>query len=293
MKIIGQHFINEGYQKNFTDSNGQVWVLNESDKIFNTIPKNVFKEKHFYTINIKGFPGNPLIVEKNLCQIEGDFANVVNNKINKGLNLKDLDKVAITLFISAMFNRTKASRENIKKFLEEIVSDHDNRPPLSEKEEKTAAATYISSENSVSYEELKEGLKNFSSWHSLSTLNTTFNLVDYILQMKWTLFKAPIGKTFVSSDNPISMRSPNREKLYGRGAFGSRAGIKHLDTEIVFPISSDYVLHLSWNRDKPNNMIATEKQYNELLKRIVNTSKTIFGSNKEILEFILKTDAEN
>ena len=285
----GQHYITENYQRNFADKQGRVWFLDDQDKIFRTNPENTFKEKHFYTVKFPSFP-DPLVVEKTLAQMEGEFARVVAEKINKQKPLDANDRVAISLFASAMFLRGKPQREGIKKFFKETLGSLKaikSDPKLVEFYKSLPSQP---EDDSISMSELESGVENFDSFHSLAVMDNMLDIAPIIFDMKWSLLIAPSGKSFISSDRPLNMVSPEREKKYGPKAIGSLAGLAHQDTELTFPISSQVTLLASWKYEELGYIEATEKQLEQLNYRIIRSSKRLFANKREILGHILEVD---
>lgn len=288
----GQHYITESYQLNFSNTKGKIWVLDENDKIFPTNPTNTFKEAHFYTITFPSFP-EPLIVEKTLMQVEGDFATVVKEKIEKGFVLEDSDRVSVSLFVSAMFFRTKPQRENLRNFLTNVSNDLKSirsNPKLVEFYKSIPSLSHDEGNTSISENELEKGLEDFNSYHSLTTIDNMYNLAPKIFGMKWIFFVSPGSKVFISSDDPLNMVSPEREIKYGINSFGSHAGLAHADVELTLPLSSRITLFACWKNVKECYITATERQVNELNYRIIRATKNLFANNKEILEYILQVE---
>jgi hypothetical protein len=291
----GQHYITESYQLNFSDVKGKIWVLDKNDKIFSTNPINTFKEAHFYTITFPSFP-KPLLVERTLAGIEGDFATVVKEKLEKGISLTNDDRVSISLFVSAMFIRTKTQRDNIKNFLTNTlrkIRSIKSDPKLVEFYKSIPSSSLDKKDSFLSEMELEKGLEDFDSFHSLTTMDNMYKIAPIIFEMKWIFLVAPENKVFISSDNPLNTVSPEREKKYGANSIGSRAGLAHADVELTFPISSKITLFGSWKNKEECYITATEKQVDELNYRIIRRTKNLFSNNKEIFEHILQVEKDN
>lgn len=288
----GQHYITENYQRNFADASGKIWVLDEDDKIFRANPKNIFKEKYFYNVTFADFP-KPLFVEKSLADMEGGFAGVVREKINNLRPLTREDKIAISLFASAMLIRTKNQRETLRDFFKkslEMVKRIKSDPKQVEFL-KSLPVSY--SKSGFSQGELENIVENFDSWHSVMTLDGMFDSAPDVFKIKWTFFVAPQGRMFMSSDSPLQMVSPEREQKYGVNAIGSLAGLGHADTELTLPISAKVALLASWKYDKSGYVPATDKQVEQLNYRTARSAKRLFADNREILERMLKKNGRS
>lgn len=108
-----QHTVPKCYLENFSDENGFVWVLDIKDNIFKTKPENILVESHFYTVTLKNREKS-LIVEDTLANIEGAYITIFKNKISKDLFLTDDERAKVSIFIAALFLRTKSHREGLK-----------------------------------------------------------------------------------------------------------------------------------------------------------------------------------
>ncbi len=115
-----QHTVPAGaYLKNFVDKNGHVWVLSADDKIFNTNPNSILKERHFYSLT-RNNGKKDMSVENTLVSIEGDFVNAFREKFIKNLFLTDKERIAVSIFIETLMVRTRPYRDHFKRSLEEL-----------------------------------------------------------------------------------------------------------------------------------------------------------------------------
>ena len=128
------HTIPRCYLQNFTDSDGFVWVLDTKDNIFKTKPENILVESHFYTVTLKN-GDKSLFVEDTLANIEGTYAAIFEKKITKNLFLTDEERAKVSVFIAALFLRTRPHRESMhrmvlsmKKSMEEWRQRYEDNP---------------------------------------------------------------------------------------------------------------------------------------------------------------------
>jgi len=290
VKQKGHHYITESYQRGFTDENGHVWVLTPEGKIFNSNPENTFKEDHFYTIKLPQ-GGGSLAAEKTLAELEGAYIAAIS-KIEKGEELTDDDRIHIAMFVAAMFTRTKIHREHLKGFLENVI-DKGERMKEAMRGKKMPRALESSGGPSMSLTELKEGMKDLDTQQTLMMMTNTLEMAPVILEMNWWILKASEGETFVTSDNPLAMCSPEREKKYGHRAIGAAAGLAHADVEVTFPLSKKYALYASW---KSEGNITTEvpaTTVQQLNFRTMRSAKNVVASKRQIVEEILEKSKKN
>jgi len=278
-KNINHHYITRSYQENFCDEDGLIWVSESNGKFYKTKPTKKFREKHFYTVF------GSLFAENGFSGIEGDFKNILLKKIFPQKPTSNMERVALSMFMALMLNKTRIHRENMRSFLEEIVS-------LSTVEDKTGTNKSIipTNEKGISIEEIKSGLKNFNSFHTIAAINSSKYSACYIYNMKWIIYFIPeiIRKSFICSDNPLHLCAPNREIKYGLNSLGSRAGLEHVDCELSFPISSKIALLAGYSDiNVLDDLIYCDANY-EIIEQInfrtMRGSEQIFANNKEQLE---------
>ncbi|MGA9396839.1 MAG: DUF4238 domain-containing protein [Anaerolineaceae bacterium] len=124
-----QHLIPESYLINWADekySKGKsiyVWVFNRDNLYKRRLnPRNVFIETEAYTIfNDEG--ERDLLLENKLNIIEGVFANVFHNKIERfNFDFTDInDRVIVSIFVASMMARTTKKREKHKEFWKDVL----------------------------------------------------------------------------------------------------------------------------------------------------------------------------
>lgn len=279
-KKIHHHWITESYQRNFAGKDGLIWVLEPSGKIYKTSPDSKFKERHFYTVF------GSLFAEEGFSRIEGDFNKIVKDKIFHQKPLEIMERIAFSMFLALMLNKTKGHRENIKQFLQNIIQETGNDKYSSE----TETAAIPNNGKGVSIEEIKRGMKHFDSFHTIATINSSRELTAYILNMSWIIFNSQEGEkqSFICSDSPLHLCAPEREKKYGVGSFGSRAGLRHKDVELTFPISSKVAVLAGYNKGvnlmyKP----ADPRVIKQINYRTARGAEQLFANNRKILEDIL------
>ncbi|PLX26817.1 hypothetical protein C0583_05995 [Candidatus Parcubacteria bacterium] len=286
MKKVYHHYISVTYQKNFADKDGKIWVLEEDDRIYKTNPLNKFKEGHYNTVN------GSLDIEESLSELESEYSKIIKNKINNKEPINTTDKLWLSIYTSTIFNRIRLNREQFRGFLNDIAESSKNFSVNN-------SDSYLppaSSGKGVSIDEIKEGLENFNSHFANSSMNTSLYVANYLYNMHWKLLTAPKDKNFISSDNPAHICSPEREKKFGPNAIGARAGFGHKDIEFTLPLTSNIVLYANWDLLTNNDIKyidITERQFDNIIKRTVRSAKTVFGNNKEYLEFIIKNTIKN
>ena len=293
-KKQGHHYIpNKSYLKNFADASGKVWVLKPDGKIFNTDPTNIFKEAHFYTITL-GTNGGSLVIENTLAEIEGGFATIYREKIAKGLDLTDEERATVSVFLAALYERTKSRREEMRGMFDNLRQSMEGWAEMF-RNNKTArdfsarmSTGSKDKDQSITQDDVKKVLENLDEYHSVTMMSSLSEIAQIIFNMKWSIMTAPPGHVFVTSDSPFCVLRPEAIKKYGPRAIGSVPGLVYKDTEITVPLSSTHAILAGWKLERNGTWEVDEKALDQINSRTVMNANDIVANNRAILEEILK-----
>ncbi|MDP8258813.1 MAG: DUF4238 domain-containing protein [Candidatus Aadella gelida] len=294
-KKRNHHYIpNKSYLANFSDSKGKIWVLDSDDKIYQTSPAKTFKQKYFYIITLNKKNGGSLIVENTLAGIEGIYAAIYHNKINKVKPLTIHERAAVAVFLAAMYLRTKSQRENFRKALIDLRNKM-KEWQVAFKKDKGMRDFYSrlpKSKNSkgITLPELEKGIKDFDEFHAASVMTSLPEVSQIIFDMKWCFVRIEnTDEVFVTSDDPFRILRPESIKKYGPKAFGSSPGLLYKDTEITIPLSSKIALVAGWKLKDNMTIQADKKAVDQInIRTIMHASEKVVADNQEILKEILK-----
>lgn len=225
MDVKNQHYVPRVYLANFADEVGKIWRYDKVKK-FKSDPhiRNVAAENYFYdSETLKKVTGDKQFIEKKLGQLEGDYAEAVKTLLQSvesgrynGVdgNLREF----LSVFMAVQMIRTKEHR---------ILVDEANRyfnalVPSVFTEDKTPNAI----------------VDQHLDWllDGKQIRETAEIFYDHV----WVIQKAYEDEVFYTSDNPIAMRG----HVEIPGSWMSMSGINSPGIEIVFPISSKYLLVL-------------------------------------------------
>jgi hypothetical protein len=191
------------------------------------------------------------------------------------------------MFIAAMMVRTKLYRENLKSFYQRVLEmgksytkeDLSYLSPLGSDSDED--------EDCISLADIEEGLKNFESEHSVSIIDSIIENNPLIASMKWAYLVAPEGKSFISSDNPVSMSSPEREAKYGPKAIGAQAGLAHNDVELIFPITSRIALLAGYKLESDQVYLDIDEEWvDQINYRTLQHADHVIANNKKTLDLL-------
>lgn len=139
-----QHYVPQCYLREWVDPNtpaGQepyLWIFSRGDKKGRKrAPANIFTETDLYTLKIKGQKN--YAIEDTLSNLEGKYAVVFREKINKHLPLTEEERIILCAFVSVMLQRTLRHKDNLERFLNELIEhmealEHEHGAPPTESE---------------------------------------------------------------------------------------------------------------------------------------------------------------
>ena len=285
-----QHLVPRSYLENFTDSNGKIFVLNKSLKIFSTKPEKILTDNHFYTIKLSDGKGS-FIVEDSLANIEGAFAELFKKKISQRKSLTPEEKALAAVFIASMLMRTKSRRNSIQKFFDEALGFMEQIRRLPEENKKMLASMPRGDGPTISYKEMLEASKDIPSVHSVSIMDNLTEISQIIFAMKWGILIPESTKDyFITSDNPCVMLNPTVLKKFGPNSFGSQPGLDQKHVELTLPLSSSMTLLVGWLLDNQEYTPISSKMIDNLNNRIIMyADKILAKSDQKLRDIITKT----
>lgn len=266
-----QHFIPVSYLKAWCDSNTPpnytpyVWTFTKDGKTCkNKAPVNIFKENNMYTINCTEV-GRKLVLEKGLSELEGRFAKLRRDKLNRGKKLTDEDKFLLCVFMSALQSRTRVYRTHLReqwgkalKMMEIMKEWAKTATP----EQKRAMARSTNNSNlTLSYNDIKELYEN-PLQNSVPSIIETVSPLFFVLDL--AILRTNDGVGFITSDNPCLWFDPESHK---RLPLYQQPALVYKTVEITMPISPNQLVFL--NRQGINGYIGTKQPIvDELNRRI-------------------------
>lgn len=283
MKKTKHHIISEVYQNSFLNKDEKkVYYLSFDGRIFSSSPEKMLKEEHYNTVN------GSLFIEDLFSNIENYFGLVVKKILQKE-PINRNDKLILAIYTSIIFNRVKTRREHMRNFCQKIIDkvnlieDNDFSPIVQTNED----------DAKISIDEFVESYKNFNEVFSASSMNVSLDVYEYIYNMNWRFLVAPDNSDFISSDNPVCLCRPDAENKFGPGSYGAVAGLKHLDVELTFPLSSRVALLAGWiNSDDLNYFAVTKEFVDNVNYRTIRFAETVFAAKKSDLENIIANSEE-
>jgi len=231
-KPTKQHYVPECYLRGWVDPKtpaGQepyVWIFNRGEKVGRKkAPSNIFTETDLYTIRLKTGEKD-YSIEETLSNLEGRYANIFRNKIQKHLPLSEEEHITLCVFVAAMLQRTPRYRDNMDRFHNELI-------------EHTEAMEKSHGIDPKESEKMKEFQKNS---HRMSIVQMLPSITEMLMPMSIAFLCAQGGSKFVTSDDPCNLFNPDLQfqRFYGPGL-----GQKHV--QLTLPLSPEIALCMSWS----------------------------------------------
>lgn len=241
------HVMPESYLKRFC-RDGVLWVFSrEHGTCLPQTPTNTAVRKHFYSF-VDGAGARRTDVEKKLAQFEG-LAAPAFDRLVAGDYISAEQRGAISAFVAFAMNRTvgfkedyDAVRTGMVKFIGDIAfaSVEATKATLSRHERDTGEKIEQCAEEI--YAAHWSGKFEFDVARNESLramLSTAEALASAFGGMRWTVFHAAEGKSFITSDNPLFLvpTRPVNPRMPGVGIL--TPGVIN-----VFPISQDACLFM-------------------------------------------------
>src|SRR5215211_6045079 len=171
-------------------------------------PKKILRETDMYTVVGKS-GGRDLSIERGLSRIEGKFARIRRDKLDKRLPLTLEEAAVVCMFVAAMFGRTKTYREHLRStwgraldLMEKVEEAHKNATP-EQREQMQRALSPVGRpkdrNRAISKEEVVELVANPLQNMLPATVQA---IAPQLIQIPWVVMVAPKGCAFVTSDAP-------------------------------------------------------------------------------------------
>jgi hypothetical protein len=256
-----QHYIPACYLRQFVDPltpEGQepyVWMFDKKNKKGKKrAPKNILTSNNLYTINISG-DKKDYTIEKTLSRIEGEYIGILNNKIKKHLPLTDEEHIAFCIFVVTMLQRTLRQKENIERFMDEVIG----------RGEEMAQA------NNARFDQADEWRRYKVDMHKKGVLEMVPKITDIIYRMGLAfMYPANDKLVFITSDDPCGMFNPDLQwqRFYG-------PGLMQNNIQLTLPLTPKVSACFSWTNFK--GYIQMSKWWtNEINRHTYNQSHKVF-----------------
>lgn len=241
-----QHFVPKAYLAAWVDpacppGQSYLWAFDTSTGIAKAKgPQNLFVSKDFYTIKMPD-GARDLRIENGLQNVEQGIVVLRQDFLEKRRPIPLVRHAKLMAFVSAMGARTPSFRDHHRSSWEKVVKigeELEKRVAEMQPAEKRrlASMTIPSSGPKMTLEQVKE-----LAAHPIQNMLPAIlqSEVPLLLQMQLTVFIAPHGSSFITSDAPATRYDPeaHRRPIQFRGP-----GLGFKTVEVVLPMSPKIAL---------------------------------------------------
>lgn len=259
-----QHIIPRCYLKQFVDPRtpaGQepyVWIFERDQRHGRRkAPKNIFAETDFYTL--KG----DYTIEKTLAQIESEYSSIFENKISKNIPLSPEEHVLFCAFVAAMLQRTLKQKENIERFIDEIVEQ----------------VTQLEQTHGIQPNTSEEWKRKKKDAHKLSVMAMIPEITTILFRMNVAFLCSDGRASFITSDAPAFLFN---SALQFQRFLGP--GLKQKHVEIHMPLSPKISACFSWINNLRGYLEVGQDTVHERNRAVFGHSHKYFIANSPNLK---------
>jgi hypothetical protein len=264
-----QHVIPRCYLKQFVDPNtpaGQepyVWIFDRKSKRGKKkAPKNILIESDLYTFEVKNGKKD-YALEKNLSQIESEYASIFEKTISRRVPLNEYEHVVLCAFVAAMLQRTLKQKENIEGFFDQLIT-------MTEDMER---AHGMPPKKSLELRQAKDDA------HKMSIIQSVPYITTILLKMNLAFLCANRRGSFITSDAPCFLFN---SQLQWQRFYGPGLGQKNV--EVRMPLSPEISVLFSWANNLRGYLGIAEDLIHECNRMVFGYSHQHFIANSPKLK---------
>lgn len=289
------HFLAEAYLRRFADEHGNLWVLDRKQGIVRRqSPEVTAAERELYTLENECGARDRRVESVLADLVDGPGQHAIR-VLDEGGRLSGDDAGKLAIFVSGLYVRTPAFREQHRQLAEQmrdslirggvepaaepLPEPHPEAQPL------RAAGGVRADELLAMFSAMRDERRPYHNDFVKMMVNLVPMLADAIHGLEWFIASAPPGKAFVTCDAPVIVtRPPNHSALMGVGLTtpGSEKIIT-LSSRVALlmgdPAARPMVAHIAIDRDRL-------RWINEALVR--RCERFTMGRSRVLLESLLK-----
>lgn len=208
---------------------------------------------------------DPHAIEKQLAILESDFADTLSKTLKNGLTGPEIN-AKLAEFVSLMRCRVPAFKRLIEESLRQnvlstgkILERRGKLPPPPK-----------GFEEALRMENLVISISNWKCLQVMFQLAAEPFFLNMFASMKACLIHAKGGDFFLTCDQPVVVYHPTADQTANYGV-----GLSDPATEVTLALSSEVLVHLSWNKDNPDARVGTSKEIDELNRRTIIMAESL------------------
>jgi hypothetical protein len=246
-----------------TSQEPYVWIFDRNTRRGKKrAPKNILTETDLYTFEVKD-GRRDYTLEKNLSQIESEYASVFEKTISRRVPLNKYEHVILCAFVAAMLQRTLKQKENIEGFFDRLIT----------MTEDLEQAHGMPPKKSLELRQAKDDA------HKRSIIQSVPYITTILSKMNLAFLCANRLGSFITSDAPCSLFNP---QLQWQRFYGPGLGQKHV--EVMMPLSQEICLLFSWVNNMRGYLAIGEDLIHECNRMVVRYTHQYFIANSSKLK---------
>jgi hypothetical protein len=264
-----QHFLPQFYLRGFSlDGRGIHQIEKQNGKHYGCQIKDIAAVKDFHVLDHAGVE-DPYALEKRLSELEGELAKHLSAFLADGVENENARIYTVKL-LSLMRLRVRA----YKKYIESSYPSAIRRVAEFMERDGMLPTAPQGLEEKLRVKNLKINILNWKTMEIIFNLAASKDILPILYGMRCTVYAAPPGTSFVTSDQPVAFFHPSAfETSYGIGPSA-------LGVEITLPLSARKLLRLDHSPLAHSSRVASFAQMLEFNRRtIAMARKYIFAAS--------------
>lgn len=252
------HFLPQFYLRGFSvDRCGIFQIEKSTGRHYGCQIKDIAAIRDYHELD-GADTDDPYLFEKKLAEVEGQQAAHLQNTLAEGIALEH-HRLKLLELLAIMRMRVPAVKEHIDRSYGSTVratalalqrSGHLPKPPKGLEEK-------------LRVENLDIKVLNWKCLEVMFRMGSSEKVLQILARMRATLYRAPFGCRFVTSDQPVALYHPTLWK----SAYGAGPGT--LGVEVSFPLSSRVLVMLDHVALPHSERVATCAEVDEFNRRTV------------------------
>lgn len=263
------HFLPQFYLREFSADRARIWQIEKSSgRAFGAPIKDTAAIRDFHEIDSDSVD-DPHAIEKKLAEIEGAIAPCFREFLAEGFaNEAALNEVIGLITMLRM--RVPAMKAHIDKFQKEYIRSTGKM--LREIGEIPPPPPGL--EDVLDFDNLTITVSNWKTLELMFHGAGNSEAIECLANMRITLYLAPIGCEFITSDQPVSLFHPTIKPTDPIGA-----GLVSDGVEVSVPLSRSKLLMFDHRFGQNRVMVATADEMAEFNRRtIVMADRFVYAS---------------
>ncbi|PKO76008.1 MAG: hypothetical protein CVU21_15320 [Betaproteobacteria bacterium HGW-Betaproteobacteria-15] len=252
------HFLPQFYLRGFSiDRRGIFQIEKSTGRHYGCQIKDIAAIRDYHELD-GADTDDPFLLEKKLAEVEGQQAAHLQSALSDGIELEQ-DRLNLLELLAIMRMRVPAVKEHIDRSYGSTV----RATALALQRAGRLPKPPKGLEETLRVERLDIKVLNWKRLDVMFRMGTSEKVLQILASMRATLFRAPFGSRFVTSDQPVAIYHPTLWK----GNYGAGPGT--LGVEVSFPLSGRALLMLDHVAQPHSERVATCAEVEEFNRRTV------------------------